>query len=124
MADQSASRPKWIPCYDERVFESSGKEHTSKWSTEIFTDGPAVTKEQFVSAITEMSFATPLGGPFVSNSAGKTMENIAAAEFLFDILAGGKEKLTKHRMQTQMKVLSGGEEGLTWPKFSEAMGVA
>lgn len=40
MADQSASRPKWIPIYEERKFESQGKEHTSKWSTEIFKNGP------------------------------------------------------------------------------------
>jgi len=40
MADQSASRPKWIPSYEHRAFESSGKEHTSKWSSEIFVNGP------------------------------------------------------------------------------------
>jgi hypothetical protein len=40
MADQSASRPKWIPVYEERKFESQGKEHTSKWSIEIFKNGP------------------------------------------------------------------------------------
>ena len=40
MADATSSRPKWIPVYDERKFESSGKEHTTKWSTEIFADGP------------------------------------------------------------------------------------
>jgi hypothetical protein len=40
MADQSASRPKWIPVYEVRKFESQGKEHTSKWSTEIFKNGP------------------------------------------------------------------------------------
>jgi hypothetical protein len=39
MADQSSSRPKWIPSYDHREF-NSGKEHTTKWSTEIFVDGP------------------------------------------------------------------------------------
>ena len=40
MADQSAARAKWIPVYEERKFESQGKEHTSKWSAEIFADGP------------------------------------------------------------------------------------
>jgi hypothetical protein len=40
MADQSASRPKWIPNYDHRSFPSSGKEHTTKWSSELFTEGP------------------------------------------------------------------------------------
>merc|ERR1719273_83292 len=38
MADQTAARPKWIPVYDNRVFESVDKEHTTKWSTEIFTN--------------------------------------------------------------------------------------
>mmetsp|Transcript_20940 Transcript_20940/g.42751 ORF Transcript_20940/g.42751 Transcript_20940/m.42751 type:complete len:141 (-) Transcript_20940:872-1294(-) len=40
MADQSSSRAKWIPVYEQLKFESQGKEHTSKWSTDIFTDGP------------------------------------------------------------------------------------
>lgn len=123
MADQSASRPKWIPAYEHRAFESNGKEHTTKWSTEIFSNGPAVTKDEFVSALTEMSFATPLGGPFVSKSAGK-IEDTSAAGVLFDLLAGEKEKLTKHRMGTTMKELASGEEGLTWPAFSKALGVA
>lgn len=122
MADQSASRPKWIPSYEHRAFESSGKEHTSKWSSEIFVNGPAVTKEEFVSAVTEMDFATPLGGPFVSKSAGK-IEDTTAAGLFFDVLAGEKEKLTKHRMGITMKELASGEEGLIWPAFSKALGV-
>jgi len=43
MADQSAARPKWIPIYENRHFESQGKEHTTKWSSEIFDDGPGKT---------------------------------------------------------------------------------
>ena len=39
MADQSSSRPKWIPVYEHREFQS-GKEHTTKWSNEIFVNGP------------------------------------------------------------------------------------
>merc|ERR1712029_456376 len=77
MADQSASRPKWIPTYDERVFKQQNKEHVAKWKTGIFgNDGESgssskVTKEEFVEAVVELEFLTPLGGPFVSKSAGK-----------------------------------------------------
>ena len=119
MAEQSASRPKWICGYDERNFEASGKEHSSKWSMEIFKDGPAVTKDEFVEAIMEMPYNPPLGGPYVgASSAG--IEDSTAAASLFDLLAGEKEKLTKHRMGTRIKELAGGEEGLTWAGFSEA----
>lgn len=120
MTDQSASRPKWIPAYDDRNFEASGKQHTSKWSTDIFKNGPAVTKEEFVEAITEMAYAPPLGGPYVGASSAD-FEDTTAAEYLFDLLAGEKEKLTKHRMQTRIKELAGGEEGLTWAGFNAHM---
>mmetsp|Transcript_4134 Transcript_4134/g.9185 ORF Transcript_4134/g.9185 Transcript_4134/m.9185 type:complete len:224 (+) Transcript_4134:300-971(+) len=121
MADQSSARPKWIPCYDERIFETQGKEHTTKWSTELFTEGPAVTKDQFVERLVNMDFAPPLGGPYLAASAA-AIEDESAAATLFDILAGEKEKLTKFRMGKEMKVLSNGEEGLTWAMFSAAMG--
>mmetsp|Transcript_660 Transcript_660/g.864 ORF Transcript_660/g.864 Transcript_660/m.864 type:complete len:219 (-) Transcript_660:4-660(-) len=120
MADQSSARPKWIPTYDHRSF-GSGKEHTTKWSTDIFTDGPVVTKEQFVERVINMEFAPPLGGPYMAKSAAD-IEDESAAAALFDILAGEKEKLTRHRMGKVMKVLSGGEEGVTWNHFSTALG--
>eukprot|EP00578_Thalassiosira_sp_NH16_P023597 CAMPEP_0181102502 /NCGR_PEP_ID=MMETSP1071-20121207/14355_1 /TAXON_ID=35127 /ORGANISM="Thalassiosira sp., Strain NH16" /LENGTH=227 /DNA_ID=CAMNT_0023185491 /DNA_START=101 /DNA_END=784 /DNA_ORIENTATION=+ len=121
MADQSSARPKWIPCYDKREFESMGKEHTTKWSSEIFVDGPAVTKGEFVERVIGMGFAPPLGGPYMAASAA-AIEDESAAATLFDVLAGEKEKLTRHRMGKEMKVLSNGEEGLTWAMFSEALG--
>jgi hypothetical protein len=117
MADQSASRPKWIPVYEERKFEASGKEHTSKWSSEIFANGPAVSKDEFVQVVTNMSFAPPLGGPYVSASTA-TLDELSAAS-LFEFLAGEKEKLTKHRMGKSLRELAKGEEGLTWAMFSE-----
>jgi hypothetical protein len=120
MADQSASRPKWICAYGDRNFEASGKQHSSKWSLEIFTDGPAVTKEQFIQAMTKMPYNPPLGGPYVGASSA-AIEDTTAVAALFDLLAGEKEKLTKHRMGTRIKELAGGEEGLTWAKFSEVM---
>lgn len=123
MADQSSSRPKWIPVYDERKFEAMGKEHTSKWSSEIFTNGPAVTKEEFVEAILEqLEYVPPLGGPYVSKSAA-TLESSEGASAVFDLLAGEKEKLTKHRMSTRLRELSNGEEGITWASFQKIMGV-
>ena len=120
MADQSASRPKWICAYDARNFEASGKQHSSKWSMEIFQNGPAVTREEFVQAVLKMPYNPPLGGPYVGASSA-AIEDTAAVAFLFDLLAGEKEKLTKHRMGTRLKELAGGEEGLTWAAFSEHM---
>eukprot|EP00537_Pseudo-nitzschia_pungens_P002367 CAMPEP_0172371840 /NCGR_PEP_ID=MMETSP1060-20121228/45089_1 /TAXON_ID=37318 /ORGANISM="Pseudo-nitzschia pungens, Strain cf. cingulata" /LENGTH=225 /DNA_ID=CAMNT_0013097597 /DNA_START=73 /DNA_END=750 /DNA_ORIENTATION=+ len=126
MADQSASRPKWIPIYEERVFEGQGKEHTSKWRTGIFEESGStvVTKDEFIAAVLGLEFATPLGGPFVSKSAGKLKETeTTVAGCLFDVLANGKDKLTRHRMSLSLKDLSGGEAGVTWAMFSAAMGL-
>ena len=123
MADQSAARPKWIPVYEERVFSGQGKEHIAKWKSEIFPEGTTVvTKEEFAEAVANLEFLTPLGGPFVAKSAG-TIEDTTVAECLFDVLANGKDKLTRHRMGLGLKELSEGESGLTWPKFSAALGL-
>ena len=121
MADQSASRPKWICAYDDRTFESSGKEHASKWSLELYKDGVlAVTKDEFVAAMVDMTYNPPLGGPYVGASSA-TIDDTSAAAYLFDLLAGEKEKLTKHRFGTRIKEMAGGEEGLTWAGFIEQM---
>jgi hypothetical protein len=122
MADQTASRPKWICGYDQRNFVASGKQHASKWSLEIFTDSnrTAVTKQQFVEALVDMAYNPPLGGPYVGASAAAIQDTTAAA-CLFDLLAGEKEKLTKHRMATRIKELADGEEGWTWAGFSDKM---
>lgn len=120
MADSTASRPKWIPSYTERKFESLGKEHKSKWSSEIFGDELAVQKGTFVDKLTGMEFVPPLGGPYVSKSAG-SLEDPIAAELLWDILAGEKEKLTLHRMSTRLKELADGEEGVTWNAFERSL---
>lgn len=122
MADQSASRPKWIPVYEERAFEALDKAHKAKWTTEIFTNGPAVSKEEFVAAMKEMTYAPPLGGPFVGATSGQ-IEDTTAAEVLFDLLAGGKQKLARYKMSLRLKELSGGDQGLTWPNFSAALGL-
>lgn len=120
MADQSSSRPKWIPVYEARKFEALEKEHVTKWSSHIFSEGPAVDKTTFLSKIAEMDFVPPLGGPYLSASAG-TIEDMAAVEALFDVLAGEKEKLTRHRMSMRLKELADGEEGVTWGMFESAL---
>ena len=134
MADQSAARPKWIASYDERSFESSNKEHTSKWATDIFIDDAmSVTKDEFVSRLIESKFAPTLGGPYMSASAAN-IEDKTAAERLFDILVmkgDGDVKqqgemattLTRKRMGRRIKELAGGEEGLTWNDFIKALTV-
>lgn len=122
MADQSSARPKWIPCYEHREFKSQGKEHTTKWSSTIFDGVLFVTKDEFVEKIKQMEFVPPLGGPYLAASAAAIEEETAAA-VLFDILAGEKEKLTRHRMGTEMKALANGEEGITWAMFSAALGI-
>ena len=38
MADQSASRPKWVPIYEKRSYNEN--DHVTSWSTGVFTDGP------------------------------------------------------------------------------------
>jgi len=80
-----------------------------------------VTKEEFVERVVNLEFVPPLGGPFLAKKAA-VIEDESAAAALFDILAGEKDKLTKHRMGKEMKVLSNGEEGLTWVMFATAMG--
>jgi hypothetical protein len=122
MADQSAARPKWIPVYEERSFPNLDKHHTTKWSTEIFANGPSVTKEEFVQALQDMVYAPPLGGPFVAASAAQ-LEDTAAAEALFELLADGKEKLARFKMSLRLKELADGEQGLTWAMFSAALGL-
>jgi len=129
MAEQSASRPKWIPCYEKRL-NANGKEHASKWASEIFVDVdndqsglvPAVNRERFVERMKELSYAPTLGGPYLAASAA-SIEDESAAGRLFDTLADGKENLTKHRMATRLKELADGEEGLSWKLFSEALGI-
>ena len=119
MADQSSARPKWIPCYEERNFETLGKEHTSKWSTEIYVDGPAVTKDEFVDRVLNMEFNPPLGGPYMSKSSAG-IDDTSVIETLFETLADGKDKLTKHRMGKKIQELAGGEQGLVWSNFIES----
>lgn len=128
MAEQTASRPKWIPCYEKRL-SANGKEHVSKWASEIFVNVdndqsllPAVTKELFVERVKGLSYAPTLGGPYLTASAA-TIEDESAAERLFDALADGKENLTKHRIATRLKELADGEEGLSWKSFAEALGI-
>lgn len=119
MAEQSASRPKWIPSYDERSFES-GKEHTSKWSTEVFGDESVIAKEGFVQAVKNMQYNPPLGGPYVSKSKAEFNDDLTL-NVVFDKLANGKDKLSKIRFSRTIKQMANGEEGLTWAAFRAAL---
>jgi hypothetical protein len=121
MADQSAARPKWIPNYESR--NSNNREHISKWSSQIFNQGPAVTKEEFVERVVSLDYVPPLGGPYVGASSG-TIEDVTAAQRLFDVMADGKAKLTKFKMSVRLKQLADGEEGMTWQSFERVMGLA
>ena len=135
MADQSASRPKWIPVYEDRVFANVNKEHVAKWKIGLFGTGsadggrdgesnfvPSLSKQEFVAGLVDLEFVPPLGGPFVSKTAA-TIEDTTLVEYLFDVLSNGKEKLSRYKMSLGLKDLADGEQGLTWASFSEAMGV-
>jgi hypothetical protein len=121
MADQSAARPKWIPSYEQRTI--NGKEHVTKWSSALFLGGPAVDEDAFCDRLVALTYAPPLGGPFVAASGATVQDAGAAAKALFGVLSQGKEKLTKHKMSVRLKQLADGEEGLIWPKFQQALGL-
>ena len=121
MAEQSSSRPKWIVAYDHRKFPSSGKEHVSKWSIDLFpSSSPVVSVEEFVVRVSQAKYTPPLGGPFVSASAAQTVDETLVHKW-FHILSQGKDKLTKHKMGVRIKQLAKGEEGLTWNEFLLAL---
>jgi hypothetical protein len=143
MAEQSSSRPKWIPTYVTR--NTNSREHQSKWSQQLFPDSdcntkvdsttikskatsPTITKDKFVSTIIAMDYSPPLGGPYVGASAASLDESIiddkSALECLFNLLSKNQDKVSKTRISVRLKQLSNGEEGLTWPAFSKAMGIA
>ena len=125
MADQSAARPKWIPCYEERL-QGEGdnvKQHVSKWSSGIFTDGPSVTKAEFIERVVALDYAPTLGGPYTAASQA-SIEDTSTVATLFDILSkqngvNDEDKpLTKFYMAKRMKEIAGDEqESLTWQIF-------
>lgn len=126
MADQSASRPKWIPCYDERTFESSGKHHISAWSQSLFVseEEKSIDKSTFLENMENMDFVPPLTSkaPYLSASAAKKVDDLNALEQLWNLLnPKKKETLTKRQIMKQLKVLAKGEEGWTWNEFNAAM---
>jgi hypothetical protein len=118
MAESTAARPKWIPVYERR--NSNGREHVTKWSSEIFRDSTAVDIDEFVERLVGMEYIPPLGGPYVGASTA-TVDDTSVAKLLFQKLAGSKTKLTKHRMSQQLQFLGDGSEGLTWASFQKAL---
>mmetsp|Transcript_117 Transcript_117/g.261 ORF Transcript_117/g.261 Transcript_117/m.261 type:complete len:229 (-) Transcript_117:317-1003(-) len=123
MDEQSAEHPTWIPSYIIRYADEE-TEHESKWSSKLFSDMRlTLSKEQFVQYLTQLDYAPPLGGPYVESSAADITET-AAAEALFDVIAKGKEKMSRQKMSVRIKQLSGGEDNMTWTKFQAALGLS
>lgn len=119
MAEQTASRPKWIPAYDQRATASDV--HHSKWSSSLFGEADVLSKEAFVESITALEYAPPLGGPYVGASAA-TFENTNAMEHFYDILTDGNTKpLSISSMTKRLKTLANGEEGITWAAFERIL---
>ena len=126
MPDQSAARPKWIPCYESRTLGDGEKTktHETKWSTSIFCDGPSVSKETFIERVVALDYAPTLGGPFTPASKA-AIEDTSTVAALFDILVANEKSkdddekpLTKFYMNKKMKEIAGeGQEGINWPAF-------
>ena len=117
MAEQSASRPKWIPTYALRTMKD--KEHAAHWKAALFgDDDDSIDQATFVERLSEMAYAPPLGGPYVAASAA-AIDDTTAAEALFQRLSDGKDKLTPIRMSRSLSQLSDGAQGITWAQFVE-----
>jgi len=136
MDEQYADRPTWIPHYVLR-FLGDEKEHETKWGNELFSDMRlALTKERFVDILTtKLEYATPAvavgnamgdddGMPLWMEAFDAGITDTATAENFFDIMAEGKEKLSRNRMGVRIRELSGGEDGMTWDHFSVALGLS
>ena len=118
MADQSASRPKWIPHYETR--KTNNREHVTKWSSSLFVEAPSITKEEFLERLIALEYNPPLGGPYLSASMA-AIEDFTTIHKFFDALAEGKEVVTKRKMSIRLKQLSDGEEGMTWQAFERIL---
>ena len=134
MADQSSSRPKWIPTYVQR--NTNNKNHISKWSTVFFPDNSEndekttslfVTRDEFISIIQGLEYSPPLGGPYVGASSASfdSPQSTALLDHFFTVLVGDdtKDKISKTKFSVRLKQLSKGEEGMTWQSFSSALGI-
>ena len=123
MADQTAARPKWIPHYVSRT--SASREHVTQWSTALFPDDEETPKRidraTFGDRIQALAYAPPLGGPYVAASAAKEADTQTVTDRLFEVIADGKEALSKQTISRRIKVLSEGEEGMTWAAFQRAL---
>jgi hypothetical protein len=118
MADQSASRPKWIPHYESRT--TNNREHVTKWSASLFVGAASISKKDFSERLISLEYSPPLGGPYLSASMA-AVEDLTTVHRLFDIVAQGKEEISKRRMSIRLKQLSDGEEGMTWQSFERIM---
>lgn len=123
MADQSAARPKWIPHYQKR--STTSREHVTTWSQTLFGgEGIPIDRLAFYEAVQNLSYAPPLGGPYVGASAAKDVDIQPVADRLFHVLTLGTKNrttLTPQYMSRRIKELSNGEEGMTWNSFQRAL---
>lgn len=134
MDEQFADRPTWIPHYVLR-FLGDEKEHETKWGNKLFSDMRlTLTKERFVDILTtKLEYATPAAVsstlysddmPLLMEALDVEITDTATAEAFFDVMAEGKEKLSRNRMGVRIRELSGGEDGMTWTHFSVALGLS
>jgi hypothetical protein len=116
MADQSSSRPKWIPHYES--CNTNQREHVTKWYTQLYLNNnvTVITKDDFVNHIMKLEYTPPLGGPYISASAAQ-ITDVTLLQYIFETLAENTTKLTKYKMSIRIKQLSDGEEGMTWQSF-------
>ena len=135
MADQSAARPKWIPSYVRRSI--NGKEHVTKWSSQLFTDTDGSLDEvNFCTRLAALDYLPTLGGPYLAASAASLEADAPVSVALFRALTAEKDEdtdsatkdkprtLSKTRLSIRWKQWAQGEEGLTWKQFAAALGVA
>jgi hypothetical protein len=118
MADQSASRPKWIPHYESRT--TNNREHITKWSACLFLDATSISKEEFSERLISLEYSPPLGGPYISASMA-AIDDLTTVHKFFNKISEGKQEISKRKMSIRLKQLAEGEEGMTWQSFEAIM---
>lgn len=115
MADQSAARPKWIPVYVSRTI--AGKDHKTKWSTEVWQDDDILDQATFVERVLALDYLPTLGGPYLAASAA-VIEDKTAVAMLFQVMSQGEAGLSIEDAQRRWSELAKGQQGINWAAFS------
>ncbi len=91
-----------------------GKEHATKWNSEIFMDGTAVTKGEFVERVIGMGFAPPLGVPSMAaiNEMSIIIVGIAKATEAKEEISNVELLRYSRHMNAWMTFLDGTESSL------------